>query len=111
MPINIIRAAISLAQQSNPTAPQSPIMLPKLDLYRTIIQKGSLFLKVAKPNYHFTVRQLFQVSSLKCSSLATTSVASALKRGDQSSFFEVWQENYLPISSLKCTYLEGSSVT
>lgn len=90
MPINIIRAAISLAWQSNLTAPQSPILLPRLDLYRAIIQKGSFSLEVAKPNFDFTVRQLFQVSSLECSWSATTPVASALKRGDQSSFFEVW---------------------
>lgn len=66
---------------------------------------------MAKPNYDFIVRQLFQVSSLECNLSATTPVAPALKRGDQSSFFEVWQENYLPISSLERAYLEGSSET
>lgn len=75
MPKNIIRAAISLARQSNLPAPPSPIMLPKWDLYRTIIQKGSFFLKAARTSYEFTVRQLFQVSSLKCSLSAATPVA------------------------------------
>lgn len=101
MLINNIRAVTSLAQQSNLTAPQIPIMLPKLDVYRTIIQKGSFFLNVAKPNYFITVRKLFQVSSLACRLWTMTHVDSALKRGDQSSFCKDWQANNLPISSLE----------
>lgn len=111
MLISVIRAGISLAWQGSLTAPQSPGMLPKLDLYRTIIQKGSFFLKVAKPSCDFPVKQLFQGSSFKCSLSATTPVSSAFKRSNQSSFFKVWQENYLPISPLEHPHLENPSVT
>lgn len=111
MLINIIGAGISLAWQGGLTAPQSPVMLPKLDLYRTIIQKGSFFLKLAKPSCGFPVKQLFQGSSLKCTLSATTPVSSALKRSNQSLFFKVWQENDLPISPLECPDLENPSVT
>lgn len=66
MLLNDIRAGTSLAQQSNLTASPVSTRLHKLDLYRTIIQKGSSFQKVGKPNYFFTIQKLLQVSSLEC---------------------------------------------
>lgn len=102
MLLNDIRAGTSLAQQSNLTASQISIRLHKLDLYRTIIQKGSSFQKAGKPNYFITIRKL-SGQQFWMLFMNNDSYAYALKGGDQSLFCKVWQADYLPISSFTHT--------